>query len=105
MRTLIPGSISGTDSNQSMENASRDQDHPEPELHGLAHGLALLKKKRKKFSASRNTSPIVVPNSTISETISKKCMPPKTVSYLAHKYAPVSNLVLKQKNSSDTFRF
>ncbi|ERL83931.1 hypothetical protein D910_01224, partial [Dendroctonus ponderosae] len=70
-------SISGTDSNQSMENTSRDQDHPEPELHGLAHGLALLKKKRKKFSASRNTSPIVVPNSTISETISKKCMPPK----------------------------
>lgn len=29
--------------------------------HGLTSGLALLKKKRKKFSASRNTNPINVP--------------------------------------------
>ncbi|XP_048519187.1 transient receptor potential-gamma protein-like, partial [Dendroctonus ponderosae] len=87
------GSISGTDSNQSMENTSRDQDHPEPELHGLAHGLALLKKKRKKFSASRNTSPIVVPNSTISETISKKCMPPKNIPQVLKRASSVPTRV------------
>lgn len=33
---------------------------PIEHLHGLASGLALLKRKRKKFSASRNASPVVV---------------------------------------------
>ncbi|CAG9854058.1 unnamed protein product [Phyllotreta striolata] len=49
------GSLS--DSNPSLDAS----DHPEKELHGIAQGLALLKKKRKKFSASRNTSPVVPP--------------------------------------------
>ncbi|XP_060530534.1 transient receptor potential-gamma protein [Cylas formicarius] len=62
-------SISPSDSNRSIE---ANVNNPEPELHGLAHGLALLKKKRKKFSASRNTSPIVVPSSNINETFTKK---------------------------------
>ncbi|XP_030745679.1 transient receptor potential-gamma protein [Sitophilus oryzae] len=66
-------SMSQSDSNPSIDvTMSRDSEPAEPELHGLAHGLALLKKKRKKFSASRNTSPVVVPPSSISETISKK---------------------------------
>ncbi|XP_050300048.1 transient receptor potential-gamma protein isoform X3 [Anthonomus grandis grandis] len=64
------GSMSGTDSNPSIDNASI-KDH-EPELHGLAHGLALLKKKRKKFSASRNTSPVVVTPTAVSESLTKK---------------------------------
>lgn len=51
------GSASATDSNPSIEAGAP----PEPEHHGLAHGLALLRKKRKKFSASRNTSPVVIP--------------------------------------------
>ncbi|XP_066245604.1 transient receptor potential-gamma protein [Euwallacea similis] len=71
------GSASGSDSNPSIENASREQEIPEPELHGLAHGLALLKKKRKKFSASRNTSPVVAPTSSISESLTKKIVPVK----------------------------
>ncbi|KAJ8982358.1 hypothetical protein NQ317_013109 [Molorchus minor] len=61
------GSMSLSDSNPSLDgNVSQER-----ELHGIAHGLALLKKKRKKFSASRNTSPIVPPvNPT--ENIPKK---------------------------------
>lgn len=62
------GSASNSDSNPSLDTAgnnetsSREQQHHHHhESHGLAHGLALLKKKRKKFSASRNTSPIVIP--------------------------------------------
>ncbi|KAJ8960377.1 hypothetical protein NQ314_006067 [Rhamnusium bicolor] len=66
------GSISLSDSNPSIDGTV----NPERELHGIAHGLALLKKKRKKFSASRNTSPIVPPvNPT--ETVHKKIGPKK----------------------------
>lgn len=68
--------MSATDSNPSIDNTTRE---PEQEHHGLAHGLALLKKKRKKFSASRNTSPVVAPPTSISETVSKKVAPPKKV--------------------------
>ncbi|XP_044748362.1 transient receptor potential-gamma protein isoform X2 [Coccinella septempunctata] len=70
-------SVSGSESNQSIdtENSHNHHDHRHHEHHhqpsehhyGIAHGLALLKKKRKKFSASRNTSPIVPPCS-ISES-------------------------------------
>lgn len=58
------GSASNSDSNPSLDTAGRNEstrEHHHHESHGLAHGLALLKKKRKKFSASRNTSPIVIP--------------------------------------------
>ncbi|KAL1509123.1 hypothetical protein ABEB36_003912 [Hypothenemus hampei] len=65
------GSMSGTDSNPSIDIAKEVSEPPSQELHGLAHGLALLKKKRKKFSASRNTSPIIAP-SPISIGESKK---------------------------------
>nr|XP_023020264.1 transient receptor potential-gamma protein-like [Leptinotarsa decemlineata] len=50
----------------------------ERELHGIAHGLALLKKKRKKFSASRNTSPIIPPTNPI-ELSHKKFQPVKAL--------------------------
>ncbi|KAL3265355.1 hypothetical protein HHI36_009563 [Cryptolaemus montrouzieri] len=63
------GSGSGSDSNHSLDtDPVHDHHEPHTEHHhhhhsehhyGIAHGLALLKKKRKKFSASRNTSPIV----------------------------------------------
>lgn len=69
------GSMSLSDSNPSLDVP--DHQHVERELHGIAHGLALLKKKRKKFSASRNTSPIVVPASNNPEIISKKLGPKK----------------------------
>ncbi|XP_076273202.1 transient receptor potential cation channel gamma isoform X2 [Rhynchophorus ferrugineus] len=86
-------SLSQSDSNPSIDvTMSRESaEPPEPELHGLAHGLALLKKKRKKFSASRNTSPIVMPPSSISESISKKL-------YLTKKFPQV----LKRASSVPT---
>lgn len=66
------GSVSLSDSNPSL-------DVPDPqierELHGIAHGLALLKKKRKKFSASRNTNPIVTPPPNSAEILTKKLGP------------------------------
>ncbi|CAH0560164.1 unnamed protein product [Brassicogethes aeneus] len=49
-------SASRSDSNPSLDTPE-PAPAPEPELHGLAQGLALLKRKRKKFSASRNASP------------------------------------------------
>lgn len=55
------GSASNSDSNPSLDAAGHNEPREHHESHGLAHGLALLKKKRKKFSASRNTSPIVIP--------------------------------------------
>jgi hypothetical protein len=64
------GSVRSSDSNPSLDAP------PEPELHGLAHGLALLKKKRKKFSASRNTSPIVPAPARAVASVKK---PPKKV--------------------------
>ncbi|XP_019868467.2 transient receptor potential-gamma protein [Aethina tumida] len=66
------GSVSRSDSNPSLDiNESHEA---EPELHGLAQGLALLKRKRKKFSASRNASPIVPSNenSSTKKSTSKK---------------------------------
>lgn len=77
--SFVLGSMSATDSNPSIDNTTREPEVPEQEHHGLAHGLALLKKKRKKFSASRNTSPVVAPPTSISETVSKKVAPPKKV--------------------------
>ncbi|CAG9820158.1 unnamed protein product, partial [Phaedon cochleariae] len=64
-----------SDSNPSLDTHldSHEDSHPERELHGIAHGLALLKKKRKKFSASRNSSPIVNPTEIVpKKTGSKK---------------------------------
>ncbi|KAK9870767.1 hypothetical protein WA026_009728 [Henosepilachna vigintioctopunctata] len=59
------GSISGSESNHSLDTMP-EQDHhtrnASEHHYSIAHGLALLKKKRKKFSASRNTSPIVPPS-------------------------------------------
>ncbi|CAG9761861.1 unnamed protein product [Ceutorhynchus assimilis] len=77
-------SMSGSGS--SIENTSRDH---EPELHGLAHGLALLKKKRKKFSASRNTSPVVVP----SENITKKFCSTKKIPQVLKRASSVPTRV------------
>ncbi|XP_025831797.1 transient receptor potential-gamma protein [Agrilus planipennis] len=55
---------SASDSNPSLDNAERPVhgEHQEHHNHhSIVSGLALLKKKRKKFSASRNTSPVVIP--------------------------------------------
>lgn len=54
-------SVRSTDSNPSLDVPDNPVEK-EREHHGLAHGLALLRKKRKKFSASRNSSPIVQGN-------------------------------------------
>lgn len=70
-------SISLSDSNPSLDVV----DHPEKELHGIAQGLALLKKKRKKFSASRNTSPLVPPANPTDHN-HRKIAPPKKVTVL-----------------------
>ncbi|XP_017783884.1 PREDICTED: transient receptor potential-gamma protein-like [Nicrophorus vespilloides] len=49
---------SATDSNPSLDaHVPQHTDH----FHGISSGLALLRKKRKKFSASRNTSPVIAP--------------------------------------------
>ncbi|XP_044255453.1 transient receptor potential-gamma protein isoform X2 [Tribolium madens] len=74
-----------TDSNPSLDVP----DHREPELHGLAHGLALLKKKRKKFSASRNTSPIVPPPREVASV--KK--PPKKIPQVLKRASSVPTRV------------
>ncbi|XP_023311721.1 transient receptor potential-gamma protein [Anoplophora glabripennis] len=70
-------SVSLSDSNPSLDGAPEGQRNPERELHGIAHGLALLKKKRKKFSASRNTSPIVPPADPKESIVPKKIGPKK----------------------------
>lgn len=75
------GSGSLSDSNPSLDVP----DHQvERELHGIAHGLALLKKKRKKFSASRNTSP-VVNSATNPSDIMSKMLAPKRVNINCQK--------------------
>ncbi|KAK9745578.1 Ion transport protein [Popillia japonica] len=58
---------SPSDSNPSIDQVCNQSSHSEP--HGLAAGLSLLKKKRKKFSASRNTSPVVVPSNPVEHAI------------------------------------
>ncbi|GJQ65198.1 hypothetical protein Trydic_g7337 [Trypoxylus dichotomus] len=58
---------SPSDSNPSIDQVCNQSSHTEP--HGLAAGLSLLKKKRKKFSASRNTSPVVVPPNPVEHAI------------------------------------
>ncbi|KAI4462525.1 transient receptor potential channel [Holotrichia oblita] len=58
---------SPSDSNPSIDQVCHQSSHSEP--HGLAAGLSLLKKKRKKFSASRNTSPVVVPSNPVEHAI------------------------------------
>ncbi|XP_071056716.1 transient receptor potential-gamma protein isoform X2 [Onthophagus taurus] len=64
---------SPTDSNPSLDRTNCQTHHQSTtsshESHGLAAGLSLLKKKRKKFSASRNTSPIVVPPNPVEHAI------------------------------------
>lgn len=49
---------SPSDSNPSLDIAVPPS--PVEHFHGIASGLALLKRKRKKFSASRNASPVVI---------------------------------------------
>lgn len=76
-----PASDDNNTDSRSDSNPSLDVSvNHEPELHGLAHGLALLKKKRKKFSASRNTSPIVPPVSSTECKKTKKVSRNKTTS-------------------------
>lgn len=63
---------SPSDSNPSIDQACNNQgnnNHSQSEHHGLAAGLSLLRKKRKKFSASRNTSPVVVPPNPVEHAI------------------------------------
>jgi transient receptor potential cation channel subfamily C protein 4 len=79
------GSVRSSDSNPSLDAP------PEPELHGLAHGLALLKKKRKKFSASRNTSPIVPAPARAVASVKK---PPKKV-LVDRGGVPIQRVTLK----------
>lgn len=50
---------SPSDSNPSLDNTVPPS--PVEHFHGFSSGLALLKRKRKKFSASRNASPVIVP--------------------------------------------
>ncbi|VEN34848.1 unnamed protein product [Callosobruchus maculatus] len=89
------GSVSPTDSNRSLDTTQvgtppptvtthtsvpQQHHHHEPPLHsgsGIAHGLALLKKKRKKFSASRNVGPVVVPPPESPMDIVSKLVGPK----------------------------
>ncbi|XP_068907352.1 transient receptor potential-gamma protein isoform X4 [Tenebrio molitor] len=78
------GSVRSSDSNPSLDAP------PEPELHGLAHGLALLKKKRKKFSASRNTSPIVPAPARAVASVKK---PPKKIPQVLKRASSVPTRV------------
>lgn len=87
-------SVSLSDSNPSLDGGPGTQGNPERELHGIAHGLALLKKKRKKFSASRNTSPIVAPPDP-KETVAPKKIGPKKVRGVNNCETLVFNLVLQ----------
>ncbi|XP_063903839.1 transient receptor potential-gamma protein isoform X2 [Zophobas morio] len=80
------GSVRSSDSNPSLDVPV----HPEPELHGLAHGLALLKKKRKKFSASRNTSPIVAAATREVASVKK---PPKKIPQVLKRASSVPTRV------------
>ncbi|CAH2014704.1 unnamed protein product [Acanthoscelides obtectus] len=92
-------SVSPTDSNHSLDTTQvatppptvtthttvpqqqqQTHHHHEPPLHsgsGISHGLALLKKKRKKFSASRNVGPVVVPPPESPMDIVSKLVGPK----------------------------
>lgn len=58
---------SPSDSNPSIDQVCNPVSHNEH--HGFAAGLSLLKKKRKKFSASRNTSPVVAPSNPVEHAI------------------------------------
>lgn len=60
-------SESPSDSIPSLDRVYGHDLHNEPR--GLVTGLSLLKKKRKKFSASRHTSPIVLPSNPVEHAI------------------------------------
>lgn len=64
------GTESASDSNPSLDVPAEPELVPEPieSHHGLG-ALAALRRKRKKFSASRNQSPVVVPPNPVEHAI------------------------------------